>query len=391
MSLAARKTYRVELVNTEAELLALKEPWTALLTDSPDVSIFLTWEWVSTWWRHYGQDKVLWVLTAWDDAGRLVGLVPWMLVYHYLGPLCLRRMAFMGGKLTYRVHLDVIARQDEKKAVCAAFLSYLDTHRKEWDVLDLEGLAQDSVLKRHLATAKGLYRERKAHTCLSISLPSDWDTYQMNSLSAKKRRNLRYYLRQLEREHPGQVVFHRATEASELPLAMDSLITLSRKRWHTIDKGSHFDSDRFVAFHREMAALALERDWLRFYQLKVADQVIAALYCFRYRGVFYAYESGFDPDWGRYSPGQLLWAHVIQEAIKEGAHELDMLYGTHEYKFSWTDKTRVEPHLLRSVSWLGHLWLLSTMPYDAARSWGKRVLPQTLLKRYNRFVLARYK
>jgi hypothetical protein len=43
MSLAVRKTHRVERVNTEAELFALKEPWTALLTDSPEVSTFLTW------------------------------------------------------------------------------------------------------------------------------------------------------------------------------------------------------------------------------------------------------------------------------------------------------------------------------------------------------------
>jgi CelD/BcsL family acetyltransferase involved in cellulose biosynthesis len=389
MSLAVRKTYRVERINTETELLALKEPWTALLTDIPDVPISLTWEWVSTWWRRYGQDRALWVLTAWDDAGRLVGLVSWMRVCHHLGPLCLRRIAFVGSWFTYRVHLDVIARPDEKEAVCAAFLAYLDTHRKEWDVLDLEGLAQDSVLKRHLATVDGRHHEMKAQTCLSVSLPRDWDAYQKNQLSAKKRRNLRYYRRKLERKHPGQVVFHRVTEASELPLAMDSLGKLSQKRWPAEGLATSFDNSRFVAFHREMAALALERDWLRFYQLKVADQVIAASYGFRYRDVFYGYQTGFDLDWGRYSPGRLIIAHVIQEAIKEQTHELDMLGGTHEYKFSWTDKARVEPHLLLSTNWLGHLWSIGAALFDVARFRGRKVLPQALLQRINRFLSAR--
>jgi CelD/BcsL family acetyltransferase involved in cellulose biosynthesis len=389
MSLAVRKTYRVERVNTETELLALKEPWTALLTDIPDVPIFLTWEWVSTWWRRYGQDRALWVLTAWDDAGRLVGLVPWMRVCHHLGPLCLRRIAFAGSWFTYRVHLDVIARPDEKEAVCAAFLAYLDTHRKEWDVLDLEGLAQDSVLKRHLATAKGLYRERKALICPFTPLPGDWDTYQMNSLSAKKRRNLSYRRRRLERDHSGQVVFHRVTEADELPQAMDSLGALNRKRWHAEDLATSFDNSCFVAFHREMAALALQRGWLCLYQLKVADQVIAASYGFRYRDVFYGYQTGFDLDWGRYSPGRLIIAHVIQEAIKEQAHELDMLGGVYEHKFSWTDKARVEPHLSLSTNWRGHLWSVGAALFDVARFRGRKVLPQALLQRINRFLSAR--
>ena len=381
--------YRVERVDSEAELLALKEPWTALLTATSGVSIFLTWEWVSTWWRHYGQDKTLWVLTAWDDAGRLVGLVPWMLVYGHLGALRVRRIAFVGSTFTYRVHLDVIAGPDEKGAVCAAFLGYLDHHRNEWDVLDMEGLAEDSVLKPCLATASGLYRERRGLVSLSTSLPGDWDSFQKGVLSAKKRKKLRYFVRQLERDYPSEIVYHCVSEPSELSQAMDSLKELTRKRWLAQGRVTHFDSSRYVAFHRDLVGLALERNWLRFYQLKIAHQVIAVLNCFRYRDVLYAYQTTFDLDWGRYSPGQLMMAHVIQEGIKDGAREFDMLRGKTDFKLSWANTTRVESHLLFSMNWPGHLWLLSTVPSDAARSWGKRVLSQGLLKRYNRFISAR--
>jgi CelD/BcsL family acetyltransferase involved in cellulose biosynthesis len=378
MSLAIRKTLRIERVNSEAELLALKEPWTALLADVPGVPIFLTWEWISTWWRHYGQGQALWVLAAWDEAGRLAGLAPWMLVHHRWGPLCLRRIAFIGSGLVYPDHLDVIARPDEEEAVCAAFVAYLETHQKKWDVLDLEGLARDSVLKPYLATAGGRYREREAVICPVIFLADDWDTYQKDSLSRRRRQNLRRRRRRLEQAHPGQVAFHRVAEASELPSAMDALIALHRKRW--LEKGllTSFSYSHFVAFHREMAALALERGWLRLYQLKVADQVIAVEYCFRYRDAFYDYQKGFDPDWHTYGPGNLLLAYTIQEAIKEGVHEFDMLRGTEPYKLSWTDVVRTDSHLLLSTNWPGHLWLLGAVLFDATKLIGKRVLPQPI-------------
>lgn len=389
MCLVACEEYRVKCVQTEVELFALEEPWTALLAEVPGVSIFLTWEWVSTWWRHYGHDKSLWVLTAWDNAGHLVGIAPWTLTHRRLGSLRLRRIAFIGSWFTVLAHLDVIARPDQKVAVCAAFVAFLGARGEEWDVLDLQGLAQDSVLKPQLAAAHGRHIELYAQTCLSISLPHDWDTFRMNVLSANKRQKLGYYRRQLERDCPDQAVFRRVSEAHELPLAMDLLGALNRKRWHASSLATPFDSRCYVAFQNEFAELALRRDWLRLYELRVADHVIAAFYCFYYRDVFLAYQSAFDVDWGKYSPGQLMMAHAVKEAITEGAHEFDMLSGTHEYKFSWANKQYVEPHFLLSTSWRGYLWAASTMFFDVARHEGRRLLPQGLLQRINRFLSAR--
>jgi CelD/BcsL family acetyltransferase involved in cellulose biosynthesis len=389
MCLVGREGYRVKRVQTDVELFALEEPWTALLAEVPGVSIFLTWEWVSTWWRHYGHDKSLWVLTAWDNGGHLAGIAPWTLTHRRLGSLYLRRIAFIGSWFTVMAHLDIIARPDEKAAVCAAFVAFLDARGEEWDVLDLEGLAQDSVLKSHLAAAHGRHTELYAQTCLSISLPQDWDTFRVKVLSANKRQKLGYFRRQLERDYPDQVVFHRVSEVHELALAMDLLGALNRKRWHASGLATPFDNKCFVAFQNEFAALALRREWLRLYQLRVANQVIAAFYCFYYRDVFLAYQSAFDVDWGKYSPGQLMMAHAIRKAIEEGAHEFDMLSGTHEYKYSWANKQCVEPHFLLSTSWQGNVWTASKMFYDFARHEGRRLLPQGLLTRINRFLSAR--
>jgi len=69
---------RTEVVTTETGLEELKGAWSHLLSDVPGVPVFLTWEWVSAWWRHYGQGNSLYVLAVRESGGRLVGLAPWM-------------------------------------------------------------------------------------------------------------------------------------------------------------------------------------------------------------------------------------------------------------------------------------------------------------------------
>ena len=68
--------FDIRRLETEAGLAGLRQQWTTMLAEAEHVSIFLTWEWVHTCWRRLGQDRLLWLLTAWDaeESGRWQGL-----------------------------------------------------------------------------------------------------------------------------------------------------------------------------------------------------------------------------------------------------------------------------------------------------------------------------
>ena len=383
-----QRPYHVERISTEYQLSALQEPWTDLLAGDPSASLFLSWEWVSTWWRHYGPGKELWVLVAWDASGRLAGIAPWMLVSGHLGPLRVRRIAFLGSGRVSPDHVDVITKQGEQEGVCGAFVRHLDAQKHRWDALDFQGLAQDSVLGCCLTAAPGRRLERHIEVSPFAQLPDDWGVFQKCVLSANRRQQVRRRRRELENAHGEQVVFCRVTRPQELPAAMDTLIALNKSRWHSVGRWTSFDDALFSAFHRDVAALALERRWLRLYQLCVSGQVVATVYGFRYGDVFYYYQSGFDMDWGRYSPGQLMIAHVIEAAIQEGVREFDMLRGRETYKFSWTDQAREDVHVVLSHNWRGLFWLLGVGLWGEVISAGRKVLPQKVRDHLNR-VLAR--
>ncbi len=367
MTGSTHKIYRIDCLTSADELLRLKADYIAFTRRIVDVPIFLDWHWIITWLRFYNRRLSPWVLVAREESGQIAGIAPWMVVTQRWGPLRLRQVNFIGAGDIFPCHLTVLVDENQRAQISNDFLSYLNSHQRQWDVVDLDSAASACAFRQNIGAACGRVFEKRSFNCHFISLPDSWQSYH-KSLSKKLRRNLRYYHRRLQRENTGAIAFHRITAEAELKGAMDGLIAMHHKRWHLKGQVSAFDERRFEGFHREMSRVALERGWLRFFQLKVDDQVIAALYAFRYRDVFYVYQMGFDPSWGRYSPGRLLTAHVIQAAIKEGARVFDWLRGEQQFKRAWANNMHVNYRLLLSNNLRGHLLINSKSYRHFAKS-----------------------
>jgi CelD/BcsL family acetyltransferase involved in cellulose biosynthesis len=81
----------------------------------------------------------------------------------------------------------------------------------------------------------------------------------------------------------------------------------------------------------------------------VRARTISAQYVLIDRGRAYAYISGFDPEWARYSLGTLLIAFAIERAIDEGCREFDFLRGREQYKYGWGAVNRATVRLVRGA------------------------------------------
>lgn len=388
MDLSAIKAYRVERVSDEAQLLVLKEDWTALLREAHDPSIFLTWEWITTWWKHWGSDKQLWVLTIRDRWNRLVGIAPWMLSPQGGVFARLRRLQFIGSGLVTPVHMGIITRRSQEDIMCAALTSYLERHRREWDALDLESVGPRSLLPCCTVRKGRLSRQTVGHSSPVIRLPGTWETYE-SRLDRHHRQELRRRRRQLERENDGDVVFERVSDVEALREAMDCLVDLSRKRWHGKELSTSFDNKSFVGFHKEMAEIALQQGWLRMFLMKVAGEVIAVQYVYRFGNTYYDYQKAFAPEWTKWAPGSLLMSYTIQEAIREGVREFDLGSGAHDYKMDWAQHVLVDYRFRMGNNWRAYLWMARGALFDHAKIVAKDVLPQPVQHRINKLASAR--
>jgi CelD/BcsL family acetyltransferase involved in cellulose biosynthesis len=353
----AQSPYEINRLATLTQLDALEKDWSELLDEIPGVPIFLTWEWIRTWWLSFGQGRQLWLLTARDNQGRLLGLAPLMREEYKKGWMKFGMIAFIGTGRVCPTHLNILARISDQEGLYRAFLDFLLGHSDQWDVLRIASVDPNSFENNLLTAAGGRIRIGAQITSPYISLPGNWETY-LKTVSRKLRKNLKSSSSKLEGDYPGAVDFACITDLGELNSAMEKLTELIRNRCHAKGLPTDWDDPIFTNFQQTIAHLALHRGWLRLYTLTVKDCVIAFIYCFHFKDCVYIYNMGFDIDWSKYSPGRLLIAFSIQTAIRESASQLDFGRGESKYKFDWTDYVRVENEILFSSNWKGNLWII---------------------------------
>lgn len=113
-----------EVINTVAKFEDLKPEWNRLLEASRSNCIFLTWEWLYTWWKHLSGGRRLFVLTVRDGA-ELVAVVPlaWRPPgFPYVWPF--GTLEFLGTGSIGSDYLDVIIRQDREHDVLPLLTEY---------------------------------------------------------------------------------------------------------------------------------------------------------------------------------------------------------------------------------------------------------------------------
>ena len=330
---------RTATVDEPRDFARLGEQWTSLCRDSDADNVFLSWDWVETWWEVFGPTKELAVATA-HDGSNLVGVAP---LYRWRagGPGRPGVLRLLGsGDSVSPDYLSFVTRRGYEVPATVALLEHV-LRPGGAKALDMSDTPEDAPLLRLLASNSGArqwsWSVAQCSECPYAVLPNRWEDYE-GGLTRNMRSNLRRRTRKLMGELGARVLRWHATEQIDAGVA--ELARLHRLRWTGRAERYGFSDAGYLAFHRRIAERFAAHGWLRLYGLEVDGAVIAAWYGYRYGDVLYYYQSGFDPAWYAHSPGMVLKATVIREAIEEGVKELDLLKGAHPYKRSWADRSR---------------------------------------------------
>lgn len=330
---------QVERVESAAGFERLREEWTALLAASAADCLFLTWEWLFTWWKHLAAGRRPSILTV-RAGGELVAIAPLILGARGWRSLwCVRSVEFLGTGSVGSDYLDVIARKGREETAAEALAGHLSRAGR---TLQLRQARTDACVTTALAPRlrrRGWTAElTTSDVCPFIGLAArTWPSY-LAALDPGHRRDVQYALRRLGREF--DVRLEQARSERERRESLSLLVALHQQRWGGRGGSTAFHTPALLAFHDEVSRHALERGWLRLFLLRLDGRPAAALYCFRYGRTFAFYQGGFDPAYARYSVGAAMVALSIKQAIEEGAEEYDLLHGSEPYKFRWARETR---------------------------------------------------
>jgi CelD/BcsL family acetyltransferase involved in cellulose biosynthesis len=293
--------------------------WSRLAVEAGN--IFATPEWLCAWWRWYGgrQDALIGLVRS--DA-EIIAVVP-LYVWWKRGLPILR---FIGHGVSDR--LGPILPPCTERRAAEAIASAFDAIPLRRFIL-LAELVTGQQQFGGLAGARTLYTD--ASPLLRIEHAS-WDDFLKNRGS-----NFRQQVRRFPRKLAGlgHVSYRLASDPLTLGHDLDTLFDLHRRRWD----GATTPFLLAAGLHREIAACALRRGWLRLWFLEIDRKPVAAYYGFRTGGIEVAYQGGRDPRLTKYPLGFVLLSHAVREAMNDGIAEYHLLRGGEGYKarFANTD------------------------------------------------------
>lgn len=341
---------RIETITTSEGLRALEPVWNPLLRESRSDVVTLTFEWLSTWWEVFNEDRELYILLA-RDGEAVIGIAPLLkrTVQHY-GVLPFRRLEFLASgedeaDEICSEYLDFIVKQGREAEVMRAFFEFL-REDEDWDEIllsDVMGESASLALLRTLCDAQGTAMQTvKEQTAIYLPLAGNFQQVLQNTSSSFRRKVKQD--RRTFAANDGSVQIIKNTEAGleAFEKGFATLKRLHQARWTSRGKPGVFASEKFTRFHRLLAPKALRRGWLRLYIAAQQGEAFAAIYNFIYNGRAYYYQSGLQVNAGKLiSPGVLLQSFAIEDAIHSGLREYDFLKGEPgSYKSKWADQTR---------------------------------------------------
>jgi CelD/BcsL family acetyltransferase involved in cellulose biosynthesis len=354
---------RIELVTELGKVTALAPEWRALAERRGNA--FLTPEWFLAWLRHCGQGWEPHVAVVRTPRGTLRGLLP--LVSSKSNGRRELRVCPIGDRF------HPVAEAGDEEAVATAAASAIAPPGRGLRSLLLANVDASGAWWRALAKAFPAPLatvERNEAILPFVELEGiSWDEY-LAARSRQFRSQLGRKLRSLRREH--DVRFRRTRRLEEVPADLLTLFRLHDARWVERSESSALADPEIRTFHLEFAAAAFERGWLRLTVMEVDEVPIAALYGWLIGGRWSYYQAGFDPAWSRQSPGFLLLAETIKEAIEDGASEYDMLLGDEAFKRRFATSSRAVRTILLAPR--GHQAHINAAAVDRLRrAW--RTLP----------------
>ena len=298
----------------------LYDEWMRMAETAPGGSIFLTPLWLGLWWKHFGDDRDLHILTARKPSGDLVGAGAF-----YIDDGSLELV----GSEDLCDYRDILALPGFEEEVVGGFLSSLDEVRS-WKGIVLRSVPSGSrtvqAIERIAGERSRQVTIEKEDDCPVLELPPSWTDF-LEHLGRRDRHEIRRKMRNFFEGRESDAVLIQDREG--LAVGMEKFFRLhalsSREKADFMGEGRR-------KFFSDMAVALMEHGMLKLTFLRAEGREIAGLLCFDFDSTRYAYNSGYDPGFSALSPGIVLFAESIRDAIEEGRKQYDFLKGTESYK-----------------------------------------------------------
>ncbi len=308
-------------VRDHAHFAELAGEWDALVSASPDGSLFETSEWITRWMASYWPaGRTLFLLV--HDGATLVGAAP--LLIDDDGEIGCRHTLTL-PRNSQIPHASLVAAPGRRREVLDAVFEHLAIERRTTQVI-LTGVERtsaawddtlDIVQRRDL---RWLPWETAAIP--RVRIESTWDEY-LKTRDSHVRSELKRKLRNVEKA--GAVEWVAATTPESCARILPDVFGIEARSWKEAAGTSFLLEPGAGPLYESLAYRAAERGWLRLYVLYVDGSPVAHLYGIVYKNEYMALKTSYDESAKSLSPGAALMAYALRDAFAQGYDAFDFL------------------------------------------------------------------
>jgi len=326
----------IEVINSLEKLDAIKEQWNAVLNDMKGRDIFLTPEWCAAWWKIFGKNKTLNILTI-SENELLVGIVP---LYSYKKGL-FKYLTFVGLP-NHSDRVDFIIREKYAAECIKVFFDFISSENN-WDVLILGRVAAlanteatlDNVIKSN--NMRFIKRKDAVYPYLNLEKYNDYDDFVEIYFKAKHRGNLKRERSKIDNilKAEWKISSHIDDQLIHEMIEIDSIRSKRGKNEQSFLKC--IENSKFIKqIGNEMA----NNEYAKIIYVLINGHIAAYSLIFDYNNKILNYQMAYDETYSKEAVGTHIILQSIKYALNNEKNEYDLLMGDENYKSRWTDGIR---------------------------------------------------
>ena len=326
--------YTIERIDTIDQITPLKSEWNSLLKKSETNIIFLTFEWIISWWKCFGKEKELFILLVKDNE-KLVGIAPLMITTLNLG-IKIKKIEFIGTPLSNYCDFIISEKCEDKRDVLRSIYDYLLKEKDSWDIISLKEIPEVSstlTISEEILKSSNVLFSIFPDNISPIIIFEESERKEIEKKLNKK--DIKRKLRGLNRE--GILGYNHCKDKNEAEMLLNIFFQQHIKRWKSTSTPSMFEDEKYKAFYHELTKSLLPKKWVDISVLRFNGGVIATQFGFTYNNKYEGYTHTYDKTYAKYSPGVILLMLNIENYLSKNFREFDLGRGDDPYKFRFSN------------------------------------------------------
>ncbi len=331
-------------INDIDQLAHYRMVWDAMLTATPRASFFQTLDWLTIYWRHFGQDQRLRVLVV-TAMGRPIGILPLCVrtVEHHFGPV--RELAYPLDD--WGMWYGPIG--PNPAATMLAAMQHIRHSPRDWDMIELRWNGPEQAdggrATRAMRVAGLLTEKQRYQTTSVVEVPSDWDDF-LAAKPRKYRHECRRILRRVFDDRHAEYINYRPAPARDgggdprwdLYGMCEQVAEASWQAKST--NGNTLTHERVRGFLRDAHAAAARLGMVDINLLLVDGRPAAFGYNYHCQGRLVGLRVGYDASAKCGGLGNALLLSTVASCCHHGDHAFDL--GAGDWTFKRRLRTRTE-------------------------------------------------